>query len=972
MLANCGDNTAEQSLAPGPFDSLPLAHDLAGHGLTAPVHAARDTFGVLHLRAANAADLGFAQGYLTAHDRLAQMDLLRRYGAGTLAEMYGALDAKVIDTDLEMRLHKMTALATETWLQLQASSAPADQQLVAMLARFADGVNAYARDLVAGKWELDPEVEASFPPEKFAPWTPVDSLVLGRFQAFALSWTTPTELDLTTLYQNARATFDAANAPAAYAARRGVAADLLALTPIGKTAPIDGFPNVDTDTGTRADGGRPGRARRSVARPPQRAPAHAAARTSQTTRGLAPRLAPLPPHLLTAARSFFATDIHTGPFGALGPHAFMQPFAGSNNWAVAPALANGQTLLATDQHLNLANPSLFYPVALAIEGEFDAIGVTFPGIPGIILGANGNVAWSGTVSYHDVNDIYAETIAPCPTSVAANAACASWRGTQVPLTTRTEVFKIGAFGTVVEERAEIYEEVPHHGPIIPQIDRSTHRLVPRTGNQALAVRYTGHQPTFEIRAVWNLLHASSVDQAFAALQPFGFGSQNWTMIDNQNNIGWTTTAYVPTRPAAAMTWHPQQRPDGLAPFFVLPGDGTADWTGRLASRYVPHVINPASGLIYTANSDPVGATFDGDPLNQPTIDGADGAALYAGIAYAAGVRTERIANLLRAAQAQGPITPAALSAIQHDTHSTMGAKLQPVLTRLLSYLDAPSAAPADVAAYLGARTPTERTALQTAQQLLRAWSLETPTAEASDASETARTDSASTALFNTWMHFFATRILSDELAAINISLARLGDNRLGRIVYAALVEPARMVQAPATRQPVLCDALDTADLVESCDVQVLRALTEALAHLASPQGYGTTDWRQWRWGLKHRLTIAPLFPNAQLNLPRADEVPLPGFAKRGDTWVINRADHGWTDLHFAQYADGPAQRVVAVATPGQPIAIKWQIPGGTIFDSRSQHYRDQLDQYYLKEVHFDAPYTPTDVIKAGEDRWVLR
>ena len=70
---------------------------------------------------------------------------------------------------------------------LQASTDPTDQQIVAMLQRYADGVNAYATDLQAGKYDLDPNLLVSFDPQRFAPWSPVDSLVLGRFQAFALS-----------------------------------------------------------------------------------------------------------------------------------------------------------------------------------------------------------------------------------------------------------------------------------------------------------------------------------------------------------------------------------------------------------------------------------------------------------------------------------------------------------------------------------------------------------------------------------------------------------------------------------------------------------------------------------------------------------------------------------------------------------------------------------------------------------------
>jgi penicillin amidase len=129
-----------------------------------------------------------------AHDRLPQMDILRRFGAGTLSELFGALDPSVIDTDLEMRMHRMKPLATRAWETMQQT--PDDAELVQLMQRFSDGVNAYAADLKAGKWQLDTDVLVSFDPQRFVEWSPVDSLVLGRFQSFALSWTAPLEIYL--------------------------------------------------------------------------------------------------------------------------------------------------------------------------------------------------------------------------------------------------------------------------------------------------------------------------------------------------------------------------------------------------------------------------------------------------------------------------------------------------------------------------------------------------------------------------------------------------------------------------------------------------------------------------------------------------------------------------------------------------------------------------------------------------------
>ncbi len=947
LLTACGDDTIN-----GPFDDLRLDLDLTV-GLQKPVHVARDKYGIAHITAQTVGDAAFVQGYVMAHDRLPQMDILRRFGAGTLSELFGALDPDVIDTDLEMRMHRMKPLARETWARLQASDRDDDRQVVVMLQRFADGVNAYAAMVRSeanptGAWDLDPNLLASFDASRFVPWEPVDSLVLGRFQAFALSWTTPFELDATELDQKMRATFEQATAaaPAAYA-RRGVSRDLLKFTPVGQIATIDGFPNIE-DTGSRSDAGRPNR----------RKPATAA------LAGLAKRPT-VPQAVLDSARKFFAKGIHTGPFGALGPHAFMQPFAGSNNWAVNGArTVNGAAILATDQHLQLPNPSIFYPTHLTITaaaddpigGSVDVIGVTFPGIPGVILGTNGDVAWSGTVSEHDVNDVYLETITPC-----GQKSCVTFGGASVEIETFTEEIKIGALGTITDTRTATYEVVPHHGPIIPTIDEVGHRIVPRTAGTAMSVRYTGYVPSYEIRALWNLGHARNLDEGFAALHDFGYGSQNWMMIDRNQDIGWTTHADVPVRQPAAYTWNAATNPTGLAPFFVLPGEG-AEWTGMMSARYVPHSINPTGTRDYlvSANADPVGATFDGDPLNQTDRDGNP---LYVGVTYAAGVRHERISDMI--ATNDGPISVDDMERMQHDTKSTMGTKLTPYLVATLSQIENPSGPP-DLAPYIAGLSTADRERLVRARTLLMRWSFETPTGL--DAGNIrAVEDSGATSIFNAFMHFFVERALRDEFTVLDFELWRLDDNLIARIVHALISAPSTFVQNPATLQPILCDGMTTIP-DDSCSVVMLQSILDAMLHLESSAGFGTADLAQWQWGKLHRLKITPLFPNTELDLPAPGA---PGFPKPGDNFAVNRSDQGWDDLDFSQSADGPAQRFIAIAD-GTPIRVRWALPGGVIYDSRSPHYRDLLDDYYLAHAHFDAPFTVKEIRLAGENRWLFR
>ena len=63
--------------------------EIGASGISAPIEVLRDAQGVPHIRAQNMQDLLFAQGYVTAQDRLWQMDITRRYAAGELAEVLG-------------------------------------------------------------------------------------------------------------------------------------------------------------------------------------------------------------------------------------------------------------------------------------------------------------------------------------------------------------------------------------------------------------------------------------------------------------------------------------------------------------------------------------------------------------------------------------------------------------------------------------------------------------------------------------------------------------------------------------------------------------------------------------------------------------------------------------------------------------------------------------------------------------------
>ncbi len=153
--------------------SLPVTEGTrALPGLQAPVHITRDAYGIPTVRAANEHDADFALGFLHAQDRLFQMDMMRRYGAGRLSEVFGA---RTLGIDRTMRTLGLYRAAAAQF----AGLSPAVQ---GALEAYAAGVNAFAQTR-----------RRALPPEyyllhmTFEPWRPADSLVWGKIMDLALT-----------------------------------------------------------------------------------------------------------------------------------------------------------------------------------------------------------------------------------------------------------------------------------------------------------------------------------------------------------------------------------------------------------------------------------------------------------------------------------------------------------------------------------------------------------------------------------------------------------------------------------------------------------------------------------------------------------------------------------------------------------------------------------------------------------------
>src|SRR5271167_1153205 len=134
-------------------------------GISNKVKVIRDTHGVPTIEAATLEDLFFAQGYVTAQDRLWQMDIMRRFGAGELSEILGEDTLKV---DREQRILGLRAVAKKSL----AMASPRDRSFFEAYAR---GVNAYI-----GTHGNHLPIEFRILHYAPKPWLVEDSLVIGN------------------------------------------------------------------------------------------------------------------------------------------------------------------------------------------------------------------------------------------------------------------------------------------------------------------------------------------------------------------------------------------------------------------------------------------------------------------------------------------------------------------------------------------------------------------------------------------------------------------------------------------------------------------------------------------------------------------------------------------------------------------------------------------------------------------------
>jgi penicillin amidase len=242
---------------------------------------------------------------------------------------------------------------------------------------------------------------------------------------------------------------------------------------------------------------------------------------------------------------------------------------GSNNWAVSGALtASGKPIMVDDPHRQVTLPAWRYLVHLHAPG-WNVIGATEPGLPGVIRGHNGQVAWGRTATGTDEADVFVEELNP------SNAREVKWKGAWEPLQVLTETISVKG-----GEPLSVTLEYSRHGPIFYK-DTTHHR--------AYALRSSlMEQGTAEYIGGLRMDQAASARDCLVNADFMRSPPTNLVCASADGAIAFRVSAAAPKRRG----WN------GRLP---VPGTGAYEWEG-LRSEDLPKELNPDRGWIATANN----------------------------------------------------------------------------------------------------------------------------------------------------------------------------------------------------------------------------------------------------------------------------------------------------------------------------------------------------------------------------------
>ena len=895
--------------------SVAQAATIQGPGLSHPGTITYDAEGVPTVTAETDEDAAWLMGYNHASTRFFQMDTLRRGASGTVAELVGAAG---LAQDIQVRTLGLRRAAWETWAKISP-------ELRGQLNSYAQGVNAWLKThdlpIEYGALELT----------SADPWTPVDSVVIGKLLAYQLSF----DLDID------------------YTIRLG------AYQQAGAAVGFDGNALFFGDTHRSAP-------------PDARASIHdfvpgggeAAAAPKAATAAM-PSAAPLDTTMLRLAENY-RNQIADNPY--IAPHMKRrEDRAGSNWWMIGGEhTASGRPILANDPHLALSQPMLFQEGhVISNDPRYDkpmnTVGSIAPGTPWPILGCATDFCWGLTTNSLDVTDTFQEQFVlnsyGLPTHIIHN-------GQREPLLWVFQSYFVNQIGDGVADNVVRNNSIGYTNGgitiIVPR--RNNGPVVQIDGNKGLSVQYAGWGATFELEAFRKINRASNIDEFRDGVMQFDVGSQNFAYVDKEGNFAYFVSAEIPIREDLQAG-----TVNGAPPFIIRNGTGGNEWM-RPINRYpgqnlpyeilspeeMPYTINPAAGYIANANNDPIGTTFDNNPLNQLRPGGG---ILY----YAPGHSSYRMGRVDREVQKlveRGNVTIADMVALQANNQQ-LDAEL--VLPHVLN-----AANRVEACGY------GDDAKLQEAIARLAVWDYSTPTGiqagfDAGDnpfAMEPPSEDEIARSVAATLWAITRGQLIRNS---IDYTLSKVG---LGSYLPGANEAYSGLKFQLDAFVPLGgkgASGLDfftrvAADMAgEPADVRrdcvLLNSLRDGLDLLASdafaPAFGGSTDLDDYRWGMLHRITFKHTLGSA-LSIPGTAGYPftdlaegLPGVARQGGFDVVDASSHNAraNSVNGFTFGSGPVRRFIGEMTD-TPTLLQIA-PGGQDGNPGDMGYISQLPRWLV-------------------------
>lgn len=526
-----------------------------------PAWISRDANGVPHVSGATDADLFRAQGYAHAQDRYFDMDSRRRIASGTAAEVYGP---SAVESDIAARTIGFRHVAELQWEGL-------DPETKRFYSAYAEGVNAYLEGREPGSLALEYTV-AGFDSEPVivTEWDPVDSLTILMMAAWDYDSSIDREITRASAY-------------------RPLFGDLEAIELLYPDYPSSHPPVIHEDdlvSEVRSFSGIGGRSRGLM-----------------TTTPTIPREVHETASAEPGERERLASERHEPTHAPLRVDAM--PSLMGNSEAVGSSAvviagkhtADGTPVLAGDSHVALRSPSIWVPTALRCvafsdDCTFNVSGMTLPGVPGVLIGRNPNVAWTVTSLGADTTDLVLEAVNDDGTYVRGDGV--------LELTERTETITVHGEDDVV-----ITIQSTDVGPIVSDalhvssaltIDLPEGSPSRASATYEVALAWTGLHGGSGAEAYIELARAATVEDVVLASEALTTPALGLTYATVDGDIGFQATGLIPVRKQVEDSLQPA---DGTWPWPAW--DSAYGWSGYVPNAKMPATVNPESGYIVAAN-----------------------------------------------------------------------------------------------------------------------------------------------------------------------------------------------------------------------------------------------------------------------------------------------------------------------------------------------------------------------------------